>query len=160
METRRIVIMPNHSLSTRQAAWFFAIVGGTCLGIAMGFTLAGYWPILPFAGLELFVLGLALGISLRRGRYREVITISSDTVCIDRGTGERIERVEFPLHWASVELDRGHARWSVSRLMIRSGASNCEVASCLTESERRGLWQRLAELIGPVNHTPSPPAKA
>jgi len=55
------------------------------LGIALLFVARGYWPVLPFAGLELLVLGIALWISMRRGAYREVISIYPDRIEVEKG---------------------------------------------------------------------------
>ena len=57
------------------------------LCVAAAWALKGYWLNLPFAGLELVVLGIALAITVRRGRYREVIRF-----------GKRYVRVRRELH--------------------------------------------------------------
>jgi len=44
---------PNCSLSPRGARWFFGSVCAGMLAIVLPLTLMGYWPVLPFAGLEL-----------------------------------------------------------------------------------------------------------
>ncbi len=55
------------------------------LGIALLFALHGAWPILPFAGLELLALGSALYYVNWKLHYRHVITLSEDSVRIDKG---------------------------------------------------------------------------
>lgn len=55
------------------------------LGAAIGFTLMGAWPILPLAGLELLALGSALYFVNWKLQYRHVITLSDDSVRIDKG---------------------------------------------------------------------------
>ena len=48
----RLVIGPNASLSDRQALGFFAGLSVICLCIGGVFASQGFWPVLPFAGLE------------------------------------------------------------------------------------------------------------
>lgn len=149
-------LRPNSSLTNRAAAVFFLSVGGMCLGIAAGFTALGLWPILPFAGLEIAILGGALAASLGRGRAREYIRVNGREVLIRKTRGSlwphRQSRpvtaeIAFVREWTRVELrraDNGH--WP-SRLLLRSRGRAIEVGAFLTEGEREGLRRRLAEVI-------------
>lgn len=150
----RIQVSHNCSLSPRGALVFFGVTAAGSLIVAGYFTLHGMWPILPFAGLELLVLGVALGQSMKRGGLVEVISIHSDRVTIRRyGHGED-ERAEFPRHWARVELRRSPRLGHPSRLLISSHGRGFEVGSSLTEDDRSRLERRLQELIGGVGQVP------
>jgi uncharacterized membrane protein len=129
---------------------FFAVTIVASLTIALFWTFQGFWPVLPFAGLELFVLGLALGWSLRRGRFREIIIVSPEAVVIERGTTHAIERAELARAWTRVELIEATHPWYPSRLFLSSHGRRHEIASVLVESERRGLARRLRELLKPA----------
>src|SRR6185295_10251587 len=130
-----IEVRCNASLTRRQALVFFVGTLVASLAIALFWTFKGYWPVLPFAGLELFVLGFALGVSMRRGRYRELITISSDEIVIERGTTHAQERKRLPRTWAQVELVQATHPWYPSRLYLSSHGRRHEVGSVLVESE-------------------------
>ena len=156
-EPLRIEICPNCSLSVRAARLFFA---GACVvpvGIAGLLSLHGFWPVLPFAGLEMALLGWALNVSLERRFHRQTITVTEADVSIDTRARSRCEHVVFPRHWALVILRRPAARLHPSRLTIESHGRQCELGSFLTEEERRGLALRLQRLIGRVNESPSWP---
>lgn len=150
----RIEVTPNCSLTWRAAALFYLWVCAASLGIALVFVWLGYWPVLPFAGLEMMVLGVALWLSMRRGSYREVISIFPDRIEVARGHARQRESTVFPLHWARVNLRPARPASYPSRLLISSHGRSCEIGKCLTESERRGLGHRLKELIGSTAHTP------
>ena len=134
---------------------FYLSIAGISLIIAGICVWRGYWPVLPFTGLELLLLGVVLRISLRRGRYREVIQISDDRVIIDKIGHERHERLEFPRLWARVEVSRPRRPGHPSRLLIGSHGKRCEVGESLVESDRASLGRRLAELIGATGTLPS-----
>lgn len=108
--------------------------------------LRGFWPVVPFAGLELFALGLALGLSMKRGRYRECVSVYDDRIVIERGAGKIEERLELPRHWTRVELVRARWRGHPSRLLLRCHDKSWEVGKVLTETERQSLRLRLIEL--------------
>jgi len=147
-EPLRIEICPNCSLSARGARLFFGVACIAPCGIALVLALKGFWPILPFAGLEMALLAWALGVSLERRFHSQTITVTEADVRIDTRARNGCEHVVFPRHWAQVKLRRPAARLHPSRLQ-------CELGSFLTEEERRGLALRLQRLIGRVNESPS-----
>jgi uncharacterized membrane protein len=117
------------------------------LTIAFFFVASGYWPVLPFAGLELALLGWALASSLKRRHYGETLEIGEDEIRITRRGPAGRQEILFSRHWAKVTL-RGPRGWHPSRLLIESHGRACEVGAFLTEEERRALGQRLGALIG------------
>ena len=81
----QIIAKPNHSSTWRGNLYALLAISVPSLGAAIGFTLLGAWPILPFAGLELMALGGALYYVNWKLQYRHVITVSDDSVRIDKG---------------------------------------------------------------------------
>jgi uncharacterized membrane protein len=152
---QRIEISPHCSLTMRGAAIFFASLCLVSFGIAGVVAFMGFWPVLPFAGLEMLLLGWALKVSLDRRRHAETIIVSDREVSVESHIGARHMQVVFPRHWAQVKLRRPSSRLHPSRLMIESHGRRCEVGSFLTEEERRGLALRLERLIGRVNESPA-----
>lgn len=153
-DTERIFeISPNISLSARGAVIFYlSLVLATVL-VSGTAAVMGYWPVLPFAGFELLVLGIALYLVQRRGRYKEVLRIGEETIVVEKGENAVRERLEFVRHWARVDMER-RPDAALSRLVISGQGQRCEIGECLTESEREGLARRLATFIGPVNASP------
>ena len=153
-----IHVSANCSLTPRGAVVFFTGVLIASFSVAGYFAWHGFWPILPFAGLEMLVLGWVLGISMRRGRRLEVVTVYGDRIEIRHGDGGPSERMVFPRHWAGVHLEKGRFRGHPSRLTISCHGRSCEVGALLVESERKSLYGRLKELVGRAGVTPDAPA--
>lgn len=151
----RIEIRPNCSLTVRGARVFFASACVAPLGMGGFLALKGFWPILPFAGLEMALLAWALKVSLERRFHSQTITVTESDVAIESRDRGGAERIVFPRHWAQVKLRRPAASLHPSRLVIESHGRQCELGSFLTEEERRGLALRLQRLIGRVNESPS-----
>jgi uncharacterized membrane protein len=152
-----IEIRPNCSLTVRGARLFFASACVMPFGMGGWLALKGFWPILPFAGLEMALLAWALRVSLERRFHSQTITVTESNVSVESRHRSSTERVVFPRHWAQVKLRRPAASLHPSRLTIESHGRHCELGSFLTEEERRGLARRLARLIGRVNESPSWP---
>lgn len=145
-------LSPNCSLTTGTATLFYLSTLIVSLSVAGAFAAAGFWPVLPFAGMELLGLGLALRLSLQRGRTRESIRIDERNVIVNRSSGRGTVEYRFARPWTRVQLRTAAVPNWPSRLLVGSMGRTVEVGAFLTESERRRLRQRLVELI------PSPPA--
>lgn len=148
----RLVIGPNASLTGMQALGFFAGLCVVCLGIAAGFAVRGYWPVIPFAGLELLAVGAALAVVLRRNRYRELLEFDGARLRVEIGLAGREAslRCEWPRSGTRVWLEPGPYPTSRSRLVMSCGAQRLTIGGCLTDLERERLARRLKELIHPA----------
>jgi uncharacterized membrane protein len=154
-ESQRIEICPHCSLSIRAAVLFFASVCFVSCGLAGFMAARGFWPVLPFAGLEMAFLAWALTVSMARRHHRQTITVTDSDVSVELRDRQHSVRHVFPRHWAQVKLRGPASRLHPSRLTIESHGRQCELGSFLTEAERRGLAVRLQGLIGRVNESPS-----
>ena len=153
-DSRRIELLPNCSLTPADAWRFFGLVAFTSLSIAGFFVANGYWPVLPFAGLELALLAFALTASLKRRHYLETLEIGdADITITSRGPGGE-RATQFSRHWARVTL-RDPRGWQPSRLLIESHGRACEIGAFLTEEERRALGRRLTALVGRTSDSPA-----
>jgi uncharacterized membrane protein len=150
----RFDIRPNCSLTPRGTWVFLGTAGLACLGPALVLVTQGFWPVLPFAGLEFGVLAAATWWSLRKGRYREVIIIRDSTVSVEKFGPASCDHWQAPVHWCRATLLPEKSGGRRQKLLLQTGLQSCEVASCCTDSERVRLWQRLHGLIGPINQTP------
>ena len=150
-ENTRLVIGPNASMSVRQAVGFMAWMCTVSLAIGGFFAWRGLWPILPFAGLELAALAAALTVSLRRNRYREVVSFDGDTIRVEVGEVGRGAGLELRLTRSGtrVLLERGPYRNSPTRLLLSCQGQQLELGRCLTDAERQRLARRMRELIHP-----------
>jgi uncharacterized membrane protein len=154
----RIDIAPHCSLSPRGARLFLTSVGLASLSVALPFTLMGFWPILPFAGLEFALLVWALKTNLARKQHRQTIIVGPEKVCIEDHSVTPMRRSEFPRHWAQVRIRAGGSAWHPSRLTVESHGRRHELAAFLTEPERQALAAQLRRLIGRINESPTLPA--
>jgi uncharacterized membrane protein len=151
----RIELAPNCSLTPQGARLFVGSLALVTFSVAGFFAAQGFWPVLPFAGLEIGLLAWAVRASMRRGLEREIIVVSDADVVIERRASGGFHRTVFPRHWARVTL-RGPARAPhPSRLTIESHGRACEVGRFLTEDERRRLAARLERLVGRTSESPA-----
>jgi len=148
VRVHRIELSPNCSLSPTTALVAFGTIAAASLFMALVFTMQGYWPVLPFAGLELAALGWAFWLTRRRARIREYVLFDDARVVVEkRGRRGDTRRIEFPRHWARVRLEPAPRRHHPSRLLIGASGRHCEIGRFLSEADRHSLRERLAELL-------------
>ena len=149
-------LAPHCSLSVHGALLFFASVCFTTFGVAAVATWMGYWPVLPFAGAEMILLGWALKANMARRFERERIEVTEREVIIEFAMGTP-RRVVFPRHWARVKIRRPKSPLHRGRLVIESHGRAYEVGKFLSEEERHQLAAALKQLIGGMNQSPALP---
>ena len=146
-EEYRYILRPNHSLSWNAAKLCFAAIAGVTLTVAVAFTLVGLWPVLPFAGLELGILGYCFYRCAANAQNREVITVGPQVVKVEKGKARPDDRWDLPRAWAVVAMERHAIRGYPSRLFLRSHGRRVEFGRFLNEVERRELAVDLSRTL-------------
>jgi len=117
------------------------------LGIGIVFAMHGYWPVLPFAGLEVIVLGAALYLCLSRSQQREVVSVNAYCVTVEKGHRMPEQHWECPRAWARIIMERSPIAWYPSRLSVAFQGRRVEIGSCLNEMDRQILAAELQGVI-------------
>jgi uncharacterized membrane protein len=140
-----LIFRRNDSLSPSGRRWFFGSILVVSFGIATAWALKGAWYVLPFAGLEMAVLYLALVVLARHGEDHEVITIEGDRVVVERTRMGKTVRHEFNRHWARVVLAGAGSK---SALWMRSHGREVEIGEFLTDEQREAAAIDLRRRLG------------
>ena len=143
----RFVVTPNRSLSWKGNQIFLASLAILSFGIAGAFAAAGFWVVLPFAGLEMLALATVLYICSIRSEWCELIAIDADKVQIKVGRRKPSAEKTLQTAWSKVELRPANVLGHPSRLLICSKGEEIEVGACLVEEERIALAKSLKRAI-------------
>ena len=151
-EPVQIVLRGNASLSARAALCIFLglAISATFIGVLLA--IGGAWPVIPFLGLELVVVGAVFCRMCRRARDCEVLAFEDDRLHIVQHCGNSERRHEFQRYWARVALKPVRDGWYPPRLVIRSHGREVEIGASLNEDQRTELAQRLRRVLGPIGH--------
>lgn len=101
------VFKRNSSLAPRQVIWFYASLCALSLGLAVVFWLQGATMVMPFAWLEMLLVGAALLVYARHAADSERIDLLEDGLTVENVSGSRVERVAFNPGWVRVEPRHG-----------------------------------------------------
>ncbi len=118
---------------------FYAGIAIVSMGIAIAFAMQGAWLILPFAGLEMLALGIALYVVARRAASWQEIAIESDEIRVVDHSVKKVKKLSFQRAWVRVLLEEAAITGHPSRLLLGSHGQHVEIGHCLNEEEKRHL---------------------
>lgn len=142
------VARPNQALTPALVRRLLLGVAGISGGIALAFAAVGAWPVVPFAGIELGALWLALRHLQRHAGDEERIETGPRVVSVTRIHAGHTERHEFSRYWARLHVVRS-PQGNECRLFLRSHGRELEIGHLLTGAQKHALARDLAALLGP-----------
>lgn len=156
-----VVIRPNRALSRKGLGLLIVIPVTVCLLVGWVAAAQGFWPVLPFAGLEALAVALGLRIAWRRSGSFDEVRIASTQVEVRRlrwglWRASKDKVFEVPTAWARVRLRAAAHAWYPRRLTIGCHGRAVEIGVFLCEKEREELAAELRRLLTPWSAWRSP----
>ncbi len=96
------------SLKPSQLWWFYLSLCVLSMSIALFFWYQGATMVMPFAWLELTVVGIAFLMYARHASDRERIVLQGGQLVVELETAGRLQRAEFNRAWVRVEPRHGN----------------------------------------------------
>jgi len=148
-----IVARPNRSATWRSNLLVLVALSVPSLGIAIGFALMGAWPILPFAGLELLALAAALYYVNWKLQYRHVITLSDDSVWIDKGYYAPRQSWQFTRQGTGLAITPEKHPWEGPELSLHDRNESVRLGEFLSRDDCLELMALLKQEIRVGTHS-------
>jgi uncharacterized membrane protein len=149
-----IIVQPNRSSNWRDNQLALLAVAIPSLGLATGFALLGAWPILPLAGLELTALGSALYYVNWKLQYRHIITVSEDSVSVDKGFNAPVQSWTFPRQGTDLAIVPERHPWEGPELSLQGTGESVSVGEFLNREDSLKLAALLRREIRVGSHSP------
>ena len=140
-------IEANRSLSWRQSKWLFLVLSGCLLLVSLYFASLGAWLVLPFTGLEILIVGIAIYCQSCCAHRKQYVRIGRNRVEIG-DSRHSVPPACFPRAWSQIVQIRDRKGWYPSRLLVGSHGKFVEVGKGLMEDERNSLAHQLRCAIG------------
>jgi uncharacterized membrane protein len=100
-----LTLKRNCSISPAGLAGVFLALALVVLVIGVGFAIAGAWLVLPFAGLEVLLLGAAYLLYARHAADYERIVLDSGRLTVEVASADKTSRYEMEARRARVCLE-------------------------------------------------------
>jgi len=143
----RLVLSPNRSISWRDLVLFYLLMCLLALAIGLLFAVQGLWLVLPFSGLEMFALGIALYVVSRQTNRRQVITFDRAKVRIEKGVYHCDASWEFKAAWVRLRYRITGQYNDRRKLELGCHGSYVEIGEFLNNIEKDELAFRLKDCI-------------
>jgi uncharacterized membrane protein len=135
-----LTLKRNCSISPSGLACVFAALAVAVLAIGVGFAIAGAWLILPFAGLEVLLLGGAFVLQARHATDYERIALERGRLRVEVAEGRRRASYELDARRVRVEIDG-------SRVVVHGAQEALELGRHLDEESRRAFGAELKKRL-------------
>jgi uncharacterized membrane protein len=135
-----LTLKRNCSMSPKALAGVFVALAVLVLAIGAGFALAGAWLILPFAGLEVLLLGAAFVLYARHAADYERIELEHGRLTVEVADAERIARYELDARRARVCIEK-------ERVVLRGAKEELELGRHLDAAARVELAAELEKRL-------------
>ncbi len=136
---------PNCSLTPTARRNLVCGILALSLLVSGGFLLAGAWLVLPFAGLELAALYMALRALDRADSASETIRLEDGRLTITTRFPGEDRQLSFPTAWARVSLEAGDTPDPL--ICIRSHGRCCQVGHLMTPEQRYQFYADLSRRL-------------
>jgi len=138
-----VTIRPNCSFPAAGHFYFLALTLPVYSFIAVGFTLLGAWPVVPFFLLALATLAHACYQMQRHAGDFERITIDDDKMILETHDPKSDEHYEFNCYWAKVILYEEEGISGHCFLALRSHGREVPFGRLLSDDERAMVGREL-----------------
>lgn len=125
-------------MSPAGLAKVFAALAALVLAIGAGFAAAGAWLVLPFAGLEVLLLGAAFVLHARHAADYERIELQSGRLEVEVTEADRVAR--YQLQNARVSMEEG-------RVVLRDAKEEIEIGRHIGAEARAELVAELEKAL-------------
>ena len=135
-----LTLKRNCSISPSGLACVFAALALAVLAIGTGFAIAGAWLILPFAGLEVLLLGGAFVLQARHATDYERIALERGQLVVEVADGEQRARYELDARRVRVDVEG-------ARVVVRGPREVLELGRHLDERSRMAFGAELKKRL-------------
>lgn len=140
----------NRSLSKRGRHVWLALIAATVFIVASGAALTGAWMILPFAGMEMFLVWLAFFVIGRHDLDYESLVVTKSDFKWERRNGPNTELLEGVRDWA--RFCRGRNKFGPSKIQLMYGKNTVVVGGLMSAPQRGELEAQMARVFRCVTH--------
>ncbi|HXF18605.1 MAG TPA: DUF2244 domain-containing protein [Burkholderiales bacterium] len=138
----RFIARRNNSFPLTANLALFGSIAAVMLVIALGFAMAGAWPIFLFSGLELTLVYLAIRHMSKHAQDYESISVHDDKLVVVIKSKDMQRCVEFNPYWVQVVGGASHGVRD-GALILRSHGKDVAFGVHLTGEQRVELAHRL-----------------
>jgi len=137
-------LLKRHSMmSVRQLSVFYLSLVVVSSVIAIGLAVSGAWLVMPFCGIDVVALGIALIVVARRARDFERVSIKGSELIVEVVTAGRSQVIPLNRYWVRLETGEGTRH----RVVLAQHGRRLVLGRFVGDEERRQFGQELRSAL-------------
>jgi uncharacterized membrane protein len=141
------IARPNRSLTSSGRSIWLLLIAATATMTAGAAAAIGAWPVLPFAGLEVFLMWAAFRVIASHDEDYEILRVIDHGFEWERRAGNKVKRLGGNAAWANVCVSRTRHRCQVQ---LHYAGKCVTIGALATDSSREQLLAQLEALFPSV----------
>ncbi len=145
-----IVLSPNKSMTWETNRWILLGLFIVNMTIGIGFAMMGGWLILPFAGLEVMLVGFAMYYVCWKLNFKHIITIESQSFVLQKGV--YFPKQEWQWQTSAVQVLKRPSpyRMSAPTVFLKHLNERVEIGEFLNRDEKKELLEWFTQQRIPI----------
>lgn len=145
-----IVLSPNRSLTWEANKKILFAMFLVNMVIGLSFAAVGAWLILPFAGLEILLVGIGMYYVCWKLNFKQTITIEAESLTLQKGVYFPKEEWQWQTSQTHLLKQASRYRMSPPTLFLKHLNQRIEIGEFLNRTEKKELREHLAHLGIPI----------
>ena len=150
----RLVMMPNRSMTWETNKKILLAIFCVNMTIALAMAYMGAWLVLPFAGLEVLLVGIGMYYVSWKLSFREILTIEAHSLIVQKGIYFPKQEWRWQKNATQLIRQANKYRMSAPTLWLTHLNECIEIGEFLNRSEKKQLRQYLQDIGVPLKDIP------
>ncbi|RBP53637.1 DUF2244 domain-containing protein [Arenicella xantha] len=146
----QLVLSPNRSMSWQTNKKILLALFVVNMSIAAAWAMMGAWMIMPFAGLEVLLVGLGMYYASWKLSFKEIITVRADSIVLQKGVYFPKQEWQWQLSQTRLLKQPSSYRMSPPTLRLKHVNEQIEIGRFLNRDEKIVLREHLLKLGTPL----------
>jgi uncharacterized membrane protein len=145
-QIQRLVITANRSMSWHENKRILVFMFCVNMAIALGWAAMGAWMVLPFAGLEIALVGFGMYYVSWKLSFKEIIIVEGDSLSLQKGFYFPKQQWDWQRRDTLLIKRPNKYRMSAPTLFLKHLNQSVEIGSALNLNEKKELREHLIRL--------------
>lgn len=138
-----LCLRPNCSATKGQVYAFISVIALLSFSIALAWASLGFWPVIPFAGFEVSLVGWLLIANHRKAQRQQMIMLDGDQLVLGEGGEECEHTISMRQKEVFLQVNQPTSCLASMDLYLIFDDRKCSVGSFLVEDEKVLVWESL-----------------
>jgi len=150
-DAQQLILYPNRSMSWETNKKILLVMFLINMTIALSWTAMGAWMVLPFAGLEIFLVGLGMYYVSWKLSFKQIIRLDAEMIILQKGVYFPKQEWRWQRGATSLLKEPSNYRMSAPTLYLKHVNEKIEIGDFLNRTEKKQLREYLLEFGLPLH---------